>query len=183
MAFQLRLLRPTLCLAISGIALAAVGCGGGSPQPTPAPTPIVLSIALGSTSVVVPQDGAQVQLGVTITGPSGTPTVTVDGLPAGISGQFVAASLVSSGSIILRGSRAAPAGNYPASVTVSLAGQSVTKDFSVVSAVVVKVLNTADLTVGVSGHLQQFTSTNFQIAEWTQGFFGTGATTTARETT
>jgi hypothetical protein len=183
MSFQVRLFRPNLRLAAFGFALAAVGCDSANPPPAPTPTPVALSVAIAGTSVVVPQDGAQVQLAVSISGPTGTPTVTESGLPAGITGQFIATNGGPSGSILFTGSTATPAGIYPASVTVSLAGQTVSKDFSVVSAVVAKVLNTTDLTEGVSGHLQQFMSTNFQIAEWTEGFFGTGTTTTAREST
>jgi hypothetical protein len=181
MAFQLRSFRPIRAMAPLALAFAVAGCGGGTPTPTPTPT--VLTVALGSTSVVVPQDGAVGQLAVAISGPTGTPTVTVGGLPTGITAQFAATGTGPSGTVTLTGGAAVPAGIYPASVTVALAGQSETENFSVVSAVVAKVLNNTDSALGVSGHLQQFTSTNFQIAEWTEGFFGSGSTTTARQTT
>ena len=163
MAFQLRSFRLILGVAALVLALAVSGCSGGS-TPSPSPTPVVLAVTIGSTSVVVPQDGTGGQLSVAISGPIGSPTVTVDGLPAGITAQFAATGAGPSGTLTFTASAAVPAGNYPASVTVSLAGQSASKNFSVVSAVVAKVLNVTDSTLGVSGHLQQFMSTNFQIA-------------------
>ncbi len=181
MAFQLRSFCSILGMASLALALAMAGCGGGTP--TPPPTPVVLTVAIGSTSVVVPQDGVVAQLAVAIAGPTGTPTVTIDGLPAGITAQFAVTGTGPSGAITFISSAAVPAGIYPATVNVDLAGQSASKDVSVVSAVVAQVLNVTDSTLGISGHLQQFMSTNFQIAEWTQGFFGTGSTTTARQTT
>ena len=182
MAFQLRSFRSILGMAPLVLALAVAGCGGGS-TPAPTPTPAVLTVMIGSTSVVVPQDGAVGQLAVAVSGPTGSPTVTVNGLPTGITAQFAANGAGPSGTLRFTGSAAVPAGIYPVSVTVSLAGQSDSKNFSVVSAVVAAVLNSTDSTIGVNGHLQQFMSTNFQIAEWTEGFFGAGSTTTARQTT
>ncbi len=182
MTFQLRPSRSVEGVVSLGLALAAAGCGGGS-STTPTPLPATLTVSMTTTSMVVPQDGAAVQAAVTIAGPVGTPTVTINGLPTGITGQFTAVGAGPSGAITLTGSAAAAAGSYLANVTVRLAGQVATNNFTVVSAVVVKVLNATDTTLGVSGHLQQFMSTNFQIAEWTDGFFGTGATTTARQAT
>ena len=179
MTIQLRLFSSISFISCIGLALAPAGCGSNT---TPAPTPVPLTVAIGNATVVVPQDGATVQLPVTISGPTGSATVTVAGLPTGITGQFTPAGSGPSGTITFTGSVTAAAGTYPTSVTVMLAGQTVSEDISVVSAVVVKVLNAPDMTLGVSGHLQQFMSTNFQIAEWTEGFFGAG-TTTAREAT
>jgi hypothetical protein len=118
---------------------------------------------------------------VTIAGPTGTPTVAISGLPTGITGQFAASGTGSSGAITLTGSTAVAAGSYAATVMVSLAGQTVSLDLSVISAVAAKVLNTTDMSLGVNGQLGQFMSTSFQVAEWSADFFGTGATTTARE--
>ena len=167
----------SLCLA-----LAVAGCGGES-NTSPAPPPVTLTVSMTNTSIVVPQDGAAVQAAVTIVGPAGVPTVTINGLPTGITGQFATIGAGPSGAITLTGSATATAGSYLANVTVRLAGQVATQNFTVVSAVVAKVLATTDTSLGVSGHLAQFMSTNFQVAEWNAGFFPGGATTTARQAT
>jgi hypothetical protein len=162
--------------------LALAGCGSGVNVPAP-PAQVTLTVAVGSTSVVVPQDGVPVQVPVTIAGPSGTPTVAVSGLPASMAWQFSATASSSSGVITITAGAATAPGVYPASVMVSMAGQTASASFSVVSAVVAKVSSVPDMTLGVNGHLEEFMSTSFQIAEWTRGFFGTGDTTTARQST
>ncbi len=136
-----------------------------------------------ASSVVVPQDGAAVQDSVTIAGASGTPQISISGLPSGINSQFTATGSGPSGVVTFTGASSVPAGSYPASLTVSLAGQTATQNFTVVSAVVAKVQASTATNLGIGGHLEQFISTNFQIAQWTEGFFGTGATTAARQAT
>lgn len=157
------------------------GCGGGGSS-TPTPTPTV-SVSLGSTSVVVPQDGAAATLTVTISGQSGTPTVSVTGLPTGVTQQFAVAGSGPSGTLTLTSTAAVPSGNSAASVSVSLGGATASQGFTLVSAPVAKASNLIDTTLGVKGKLQQFMATSFQIAEWTGDVFGTGATATAREAT
>ncbi len=142
-----------------------------------------LSLSLGSATVVVPQDGATVQVPVTIAGPTGTASVAVSGLPVGVTGQFAVANGGPSGTLTFTGSTSAAAGSYAPIVTASLAGQTATANLSLVSAVVAKVSNATDTTLGVKGTLKQFMSTSFQIAEWTGDLFGTGAMATAREAT
>jgi hypothetical protein len=181
MNFTLRSLDAILGVAALGVALASSGCGGGGAS-TPA-APVTLSIALGSTTVAVPQDGAAVQLPVTIVGPTGTASVTVSGLPPGVTEQFAVANGGPSGTLTLTGSTSAAAGSSTPTVTVSLAGQTATESFTLVSAVVAKISNATDSTLGVKGTLKQFMATSFQIAEWTGDLFGTGATATAREAT
>lgn len=145
--------------------------------------PATLSLSLGSATVVVPQDGATVQVPVTIAGPTGTASVAVSGLPVGVTGQFAVANGGPSGTLTFTGSTSAAAGSYAPIVTASLAGQTATANLSLVSAVVAKVSNATDTTLGVKGTLKQFMSTSFQIAEWTGDLFGSGATATAREAT
>ncbi len=179
MFFTLRSFRSILGMALVGFALVAVGCGGGSvtvPQ-----TPVTLSFSLGSATVVVPQDGATVQLPVTITGPAGTPAVTLSGLPTGVTAQYTSVSGSLSGTLTFTGSTSAAAGSSTPTVTVSLAGQTASQSFTLVSAVVAKVTNVTDTTLGVKGILKQFMATSFQIAEWTPDLFGTGTTTTTQE--
>jgi hypothetical protein len=179
MLFTLRSFRSILGMAAVGFALAAVGCGGGSVTATT--PPVTLSISLGSTTVVVPQDGATVQLPVTITGPAGTPSVSVSGLPTGVTTQYTSVTGSLSETLTFTGSTSAAAGSYTPTVTVSLAGQTASQSFTLVSAVVAKVSNATDTTLGVKGVLKQFMATSFQVAEWSPDLFGTGTTTTTQE--
>jgi hypothetical protein len=146
---------------------------------TPPPT---LSAVLGSSSVVVAQDGTPATVSVTITGPAGAASVSVLGLPAGTSAVFAPVAGGPSGTLTFTGSATSPAGNYSATVQVSLAGQSATPALTVVSAVVAKVGSSVDTTMGVSGVLKEFMSTSFQVAEWDGDYFG-GANANALETT
>lgn len=140
-----------------------------------------LAVSLGNTIVVVPQDGTAAPVAVTVTAPSGSPSVTVSGLPAGVTEQFAAANGGPSGTLTFTGSTSASAGSYAPTVTVTVAGQSASEGFTLVSAVVAKVGNATDTTLGVNGVLNQFMSTSIQVASWDNDFFGTN--TTAREAT
>jgi hypothetical protein len=166
-------------MAAVGFGLATFGCGGGGS--TTVSTPVTLSFSLGSSSVVVPQDGATVQLPVTITGPAGTPSVTVSGMPTGVTTQYTSVSGSLSVTLTFTGSTSAAAGSYTPIVTVSLAGQTASQSFTLVSAVVAKVTNVPDTTLGVTGILKQFMATSFQVAEWSPDLFGTGVTATTQE--
>jgi hypothetical protein len=140
-------------------------------------------VTLGSANVVVPQDGMAAQLPVNITGATGSPTVTVSGLPTGVAQQFAAANGGPSGTLKFTGSASAAAGSYSATVNVSLSGQTASQSFTLVSAVVATVGSATNTTQGVNGVLKQFMSTSFQIGGWTTDYFGSGATETALETT
>jgi len=181
MRFLLRLPGHVLSAAVAGLLLAAAGCGGSGS--TTSTTTANLSFSMGSSSVTVPQDGVPVTLPVYVTGPAGTAAVTVSGLPAGVTAQFTPVSGGPSGTLTFMGSASVAAGTYSPSVTVSLGGKSQTQGFTLVSAVVVKVTNIVDTTLGVKGVLQQFMSTSFQIAEFVGNFFGTGATQATNEST
>lgn len=165
-----RFIRPATGLSVLGIAVALTGCGGGSSS-TPPPPPQV-TVTLSSTTVVVPQDGTQVTLPVTITPLVSTVSVTVTGLPAGMTQQFSTTTSGSIGNVTFVGSAAAAAGSYPAVVTVTENGQTATANFTLVSAVVATVGKTTDTTMGVNGVLKQFMSTAFQVAEWDGDYFG-----------
>ncbi|MGA3373098.1 MAG: hypothetical protein ABSC48_15175 [Terracidiphilus sp.] len=180
MTFLARFLGLAAVAGIAGLLIALTGCGGGSGSSTP---PVTLVVSLGSTNVVVPQDGTSVQVPVTITGATGSPTVTVSGLPAGVTQQFATASGGPSGTLTFTGRASAEAGSYSPIVLVSLAGQNATQSFTLVSAVVATVGNATDTTLGVDGVLKQFMSTSFQIGGWTTDYFGSGATETALEAT
>jgi hypothetical protein len=137
---------------------------------------------LGSANVVVPQDGTPAALTVNISGPSGSGSVSVTGLPGGVTAQFAAQNGGPSGTLTFTGSTAAAAGSSSVSVQVSLAGQSASASFTLVSAVVAKVGSATDTAMGVNGVLKQFMSTSFQVAEWDGDYFG-GANASALEST
>jgi hypothetical protein len=180
MTFHLRSLRWIPVAGFAILLIALTGCGGSVSSHL---TPVTLGVSLGSTTVVVPQDGTAAQLPITVTGATGSATVTVSGLPAGITQQFAAANGGPSGTLTLTGSTSAPAGSYSLSVNASGSGQVAAASFTLVSAVVATVGNTTDTTLGVNGVLKQFMSTSFQIGGWTTDYFGSGATETAREAT
>ena len=170
--------RPAACICFLGLAILFAGCGGGTSSTAPPPT---LMVILGSASIVVPQDGTTVSLTVTISGPGGAGSVSLSGLPTGVTAQFAASNGGPSGTVTFTGSAAAAAGSYSPFVQVSLAGQNASASFTLVSAVVAKVGGATDTTMGVNGVLKQFMSTAFQVAEWDGDFFGTDAS--QRETT
>jgi hypothetical protein len=151
------------------VAIVLSGCGGGASSTMPPPT---LTVALGSATVVVPQDGTPVGLTVTISGPSGTGSASVSGLPGGVTALFATQNGGPSGMLTFTGSPAAAAGSSSPVVQVSLAGQTASAGFTLVSAVVAKVGSATDTTMGVNGVLKQFMSTSFQVAEWDGDYFG-----------
>jgi hypothetical protein len=142
----------------------------------------MLAVTLGSSTVVVPQDGTSVTLPVTITPLNSAISVTVTGLPAGITQQYSTSSSAPLGSVTFVGSATAAAGSYPAVVQVNEGSQTATASFTVISAAVAKVSSTTDTTQGVNGVLEQFMSTSFQVAEWDGDFFG-GTNAAALEST
>jgi len=154
--------------------LTAGGCGGGSSTSTP---PATVSVTLGGTSVVMPQDGtaATLPVTVTVTGASSAATVTVSNLPEGVTAQFGTTGAGPSGTLTFTGSASTGAlpGTYTPSVQATLfGGQSATQSFSLVIAVVAKVGSATDTTLGVNGVLEQFMATSFFVSEWDGDFFG-----------
>ncbi len=170
-----------LIFAVSSVALALVtGCGGGSSVTTP---PVVLTVSIPSGTVVLPQDGTAANLSVTIVAPTESVTLSVTGLPAGVTQRYKASESNPSGQLTLSASAATPAGSYTPVVTINSSGHTATTTITLVVAVVAKVGNSVDTTLGVNGRLKQFMATSFQVAEWAGDFFGTGVTATNRENT
>jgi len=159
------------CLgAVAAVGLGVVvGCGGSSGTITPPPA---LSVTLGSSTVVVPQDATPVTMTVTISNASGTATVSALALPNGVTAQFTAVGGGPSGTLTLTGGAQAVAGSYSPTVEVSTPSQNASAPFTLVSAVVAKVGSSVDTTMGVNGVLKEFMSTSFQVAEWDGNFFG-----------
>ena len=181
MHFVHRWLGPILGVACAGV-IPVTGCTGGTAAPS-TNTPATLSFTLGSSSVIVPQDGAPGTVALSVTGPSGTENISVTNMPAGISVQFAQASSGLSGTLSFTESASVPTGVYSPNLTVSVDGQTATQSFTLVSAVVAKVATTTNTALGVKGFLRQFMSTSFQISENTGDFFGSGMMAANLETT
>lgn len=163
-----------------GLLIGLAGCGGGGSNSTPPPPAMTLTLA--TSSLDLQQDGnMNVLVPVTITGAIGTVNVAITGLPPGITAQY----LPNDGdpAISFSGGVNTAAGTYTATVTASTGTQSASRQMTVVNDVVAVVDSTVDTTLGVSGKLEQFMATSFQIGGWTTDYFGTGATATAHETT
>jgi len=155
------------------------GCSGGGGDSTKTP----LTLNVGSNSVIVPQDGTAAPLALTIGGSSGTPTVSVSGLPSGVTQQFVAKSGERSGTLTFTGGPSFTASNSTVTITATIGSQSATQTVTLVSAPVATVGATVDTTLGTKGKLAQFMATSFQIFQYTGDIFGSGSTATAREAT
>jgi hypothetical protein len=180
MIFQIRKLRPVAAASFLGLVILLAGCGGGGSFSS---TRTAIAVALGSTNVLVPQDGTAAPLSVSITGASSSATVTVSGLPSGVTQQFAATSGGPSGTLTFTGSASAPAGSYSPAVQVSSSGQTASQSFTLVSVPVAKVGSATDTALGVNGILKQFMSTSFQVGSWTTDYFGSGTPATAKKAT
>jgi hypothetical protein len=157
-------------LLTASFALAGInGCGGSSSSTTP-PTPLTLS--LGASTLIVPQDGTVAILTTTISPLNNSLTETISGLPTGITQIFPGSAVL--GNIYLTGSSAAQPGKYTATVTVNEGTQTASQSLTLLSAPVAAVYPTVDNTLGLNGVLSQFMSTSFQPAEWDNAFFASG---------
>jgi hypothetical protein len=167
-------LRFLLAVISAGLLLTAGGCGGGSSTSSSQAT---VSVSLGGTTLVMPQDGtaATLPVNVTVTGAGGSANVTVSDLPEGVTAQFSAVGGGPSGTLTFTGSAntGTSSGTYTPTVQATLTGgQSSTQSFTLVIAVVAKVGNAPDSTLGVNGRLEQFMATSFYVSAWDGDFFG-----------
>jgi hypothetical protein len=172
-------MRRFACLSLLVIFVVAslAGCGGSAGgHPTPAPPQMTLSLSV--SSIDMQQDG-NVNPGITLTiaNALGDVSVSVTGLPNGISAQFDAASQLLSFS----GGKDVPAGSYAATVTATSGAQTASQPLTVINDVVAVVSPDVDPSLGVSGKLDQFMATSFQVAQWTGDIFGSGTTAVARK--
>jgi hypothetical protein len=168
---------PILCALTLALTIGLGGCGV-----TTSAKPATLSVTLGGSTIAVPQDGTPVTLPVTINPLNSTVSVTVTGMPAGVTQQYSTTASGPLGNLTFVGGATVPAGTYPAVVTVSENGQTASANFTLVSAVVAKVGSATDTTLGINGVLKQFMSTAFQVAEWDGNYFG-GSNAAALENT
>lgn len=107
----------------------------------------------------------------------GPVTVSVSGLPSGITAQYGAASQT----ISFSGGQGVAAGSYAATVIAQSGMQTVSQPLRVTVDVVAVVSGNVDTSLGQGGKLSQFMATSFQIFQWTGDIFGAGTTATQRE--
>jgi hypothetical protein len=117
------------------------------------------------------QDGTPAHVMATVTGNSGTVTLSVSGIPNGTSSQIVQPNGSSTGVITLTSSAGTPAGTHPLIVTATAGNAAASQNLTLVVAVAVVASRTVDTNLGVNGKLMEFISTSFQPAEWDYQFF------------
>ena len=155
------------------------GCGGSS-DGSSTPQPPKMTLKIDPSSIDIQQDG-NLHTGVilNIANAPDPVTVSVAGLPSGITAEYEAAIQTLS----IAGGKNVPAGSYVATVTAISGTQTASQKLTVINDVVAVVHPTVDTTLGMDGKFSQFMSTSFQIGAWTTDFFGSGSQATQRETT
>lgn len=153
---------------VAAICLGMGACGGGSSSAGGAGGP---NLSLSTSMAIAPQDGTPAHVMATVTGNSGTATLSVSGIPTGTTSQIVQPSGGSAGAITLTSGAVTPAGTYSLMVTATAGNGAANQNLTLVVAVAVVASPTPDMNLGVNGKLQQFMSTSFQPAEWDFQFF------------
>jgi hypothetical protein len=153
---------------VAAICFGMAACGGGS---SPAVGPGGPSLSLSTSMAIAPQDGTPAHITATVTGNSGTATLSVSGVPNGSTSQIVQPSGGSAGTITLTSSATTPAGTYPLMVTATAGNSTASQSLALVVAVSMVASSTVDANMGVNGKLKEFMSTSFQPAEWDYQFF------------
>ncbi len=166
-----------LILLLGFMAALFSSCDGGS---SAAPAPISLSLA--SSALEVLQDGTPATVDATVVRPAGDSngvTLSVAGLPPGLSDQVTSPGTGDSGSVAFT-SRSAAAGTYSVSITASDGQTTASVPLSLTVAIVATVWTSVNASVAESGQLEDFMATSFQPAEWDDQFFtnNPGAVTT-----
>jgi hypothetical protein len=118
-----------LVLVLTAVACALAGCAmqvTGTGQMAP------VTVSLNSQTVVVPQDGTPVHVGITIQSTSETALVSLVGLPGGVQEMYAATDTNPSGLLTFTATRAAMSGTYMPTVVVNSAGQMASLKFTLV---------------------------------------------------
>ena len=137
-----------------------------------------MTLTVEPSTVDVQQNGNMIPgIAIEIANAPGAVSVSVTGLPTGISAQYDAPTQ----DLTISGGPGVPAGTYKATVTATSGSQTASQPLTVINDVVAIVDPTVDTTVGINGKLSQFMSTSFQIFQWTGDIFSSGDTATARE--
>jgi hypothetical protein len=146
--------------------LALTACGGGGGNGGPGGPPGSLSIAFSTASPLAFPGQAATTVNVTLTrsGATGSVTLTVQGLPAGVFANIQSPGSADTGSITLTASTAA-ASTYPLTVTASDGTVSKSASLSLVVGAV------AQIDASTNGSFNVAMATSFQPAEWDYQFF------------
>lgn len=129
-----------------------------------------LTIFFSTSTVLAPQNGTPGIITFNVSGGSSS-TVSVTGLPTGMTDQITQPNTTGAGSISFTASPATPAGTYVVQVNCNSGSYTTSQSLTVVVAASATVSATIDESLGINGQLQQFMSTSFQPAEWDYQFF------------
>jgi hypothetical protein len=155
------------CLSLALLVLACAS-HGTSTQGGP------ITVSLSAPSVEAPQDGTPASVQVTVaraSGDSNSVTLTVLGLPAGVTAKVTSPGAGSSGTITFTASSVAASGTSALTIQASDASSAGSAQLSLVVSIVAAIGMTENPNLGVSGKLSEFMSTSFQPAEWDYQFF------------
>ena len=114
-------------LLLAAILHILIGCGGGSF----APPPVNLSVSISGTVTLLANNTA-VNVAVTIVAPTETATLTISGLPGGISYSYKESESNPSGLLTLIANNTTMTGTYMPVVTVGSSGQTASTTFTLV---------------------------------------------------
>ncbi len=128
-------------------------------------------MVFSTSALITPQDGTPASLGVTITGASSSPSITLVALPTGVTAQVTQPDSSGAATIHFIASPHAAPGRYSVQVLCTSGGASTSKDVTLVVAASTVISSAVDSSLGINGQLQQFISTSFQPAEWDYQFF------------
>lgn len=126
--------------------------------------------------VLAPQDGTPALTSVTVTG-SVSATLSVSGLPPGVTSQFTQPGSSGQGAVTLTAAHETSAGTYTVKVIASSGNSSVSQPLTLVVAVAVVLGSSTDTTLGINGKLNEFMSTSFQPSQWDATYFQDHSTT------
>jgi hypothetical protein len=122
-------MRQVAVLIFLGFVLTTAGCGAGG-NSSIAQVPITVSLPI--STVVLPRNGTQVIVPISISSTSETALVSITGLPGGVQEKYAASDTNPSGSLAFTASAATPTGTYTPRVTVNSAGQTASLNFKLV---------------------------------------------------
>ena len=151
-----------ISLIASALLLALTNCGGSSTPSTSTPV-ASLTLQLGSTTVNLLQDGTPTTLTVTAACvKTATPSITLTGLPAGVTAVITQPTCSLSGNVVLSITDAATARatTYPVTIHATSSAASASASLSLNAVAQASVSLTP-----VSGSTA-FLSTSFQLADW-----------------
>jgi hypothetical protein len=113
----------------AAVLLTMTGCGGGTSF---SPPPINLSVSVNNATITVPANNMAVNVPVIIVAPTETATLTITGLPAGMSFNYRESESNPSGLLTLIAIPSTIPGTYRPQITVGTLGQTASVVFMLV---------------------------------------------------